>query len=68
MEFSGSIPKPVQPRTALVQGEMFRCVAVETTPGRWTNVQDGKALPPVLEILQIMDNGDSLSRGKMKEF
>jgi hypothetical protein len=53
MEFNNSKPKEVKHRIALVQGESFRCMAVENAPNRWTNLQDGTELPPVLEILQV---------------
>jgi hypothetical protein len=59
MEFSSSKRREVKPRVALVQGESFRCVAVETTLGRWMKVQDGSELPHVLEIVQVMEVGRS---------
>jgi hypothetical protein len=59
MDHSSSKPKTVRHRTALVQGESFRCVAIEIKPGRWKNVQDGTELPRVLEILQVIDDGGS---------
>ena len=40
-------------RIALVQGESFRCMAVEGAPNRWTKLDDGTELPHVLEILHI---------------
>jgi hypothetical protein len=59
MDHSSSKPKTVKLRTALVQGESFRCVAIEIKPGRWKNVQDGTEIPRVLEILQVIDDGGS---------
>lgn len=59
MDSSSSKPEKVKPRIALVQGELFRCVALEITAGRWKRVQDGAELPQVLEILKVIGNGDS---------
>jgi hypothetical protein len=53
MEFNNSKLKEVTHRIALVQGESFRCMAVEGAPNRWTKLDDGTELPHVLEILHI---------------
>ena len=45
---------PFRHRVALVQGEAFRCVAVEFEPGLWKTVPDGKQVPPVLEVVAVL--------------
>jgi hypothetical protein len=55
MEFHNSKAVAVKPRTALVQGESFRCVAVEIRPGHWRKLQDGAELPPVLDVVSVLD-------------
>jgi len=64
MDSSSSKPKEVKHRIALVQGESFRCVAVEIAHGRWKSVQGGTELPPVLEVLKIKGNCDASFFGK----
>jgi hypothetical protein len=66
MELSHSKQWKAKPRIALVQGESFRCVAIESKPGRWQRVQDGSELPPVLEILLVLENDNSVPAGKLK--
>jgi hypothetical protein len=56
-----------RPQIALVQGESFRCVAVEITNGRWKSIQEGTELPPVLEVLKIMGNCDASFFGTPKD-
>lgn len=41
-------------RIALVQGEGFRCAAVEFADERWRQVPGGKELPRVLEVVAIL--------------
>lgn len=41
-------------KIALVQGESFRCVAVEVESGHWRQVKNGIELPRVLNIIRIM--------------
>ncbi len=48
-------------RIALVQGESFRCVAIEAKPGRWMKADDGAELPRVLEIVRVLGESDVLS-------
>jgi hypothetical protein len=64
MEHKHSKPETVKRRVALVQGESFRCVAVEIKPGRWSRMDDGTELPRVLEVLQVLDVRDSSVLGK----
>lgn len=45
---------PFRHRIALVQGESFRCVAVEFEPGHWKTVPDGKQVPRVLEVVAVL--------------
>jgi hypothetical protein len=66
MELSHSKLSKVKPRIALVQGESFRCVAIEAKPGRWKKIQDGSELPPVLEILLVLENDNSVLARKLK--
>ncbi len=57
MELSNSkTPAAVKLRTALVQGESFRCVAVEVLPGHWRKLQDGAELPPVLDVVSVLQS------------
>lgn len=51
---SSKLSQAPKRRIALVQGELFRCVAVESELGRWTKVDDGAELPRVLEVLQVL--------------
>jgi hypothetical protein len=53
-------PAPMR-RIALVQGESFRCVAIEAKPGRWMKADDGAELPRVLEIVRVLGESDVLS-------
>jgi hypothetical protein len=52
--------KPVKTKCkiALVQGESFRCVAVEAGQGMWKRVADGALLPRVLEIVSLVGYGE----------
>jgi len=62
MQLDNSKTQVVQPRTALIQGESFRCVAVEYLPSHWRCVQDGAELPPVLDIVSVMSSGQPAIR------
>jgi hypothetical protein len=66
MELSHSKQWKLKPRIALVQGESFRCVAIESKPGRWKKVQDGSELPQVLEILLVLENDNPVPDEKLK--
>jgi hypothetical protein len=54
--------KPVEEkhRIALVQGESFRCVAVEADRGRWRKVHEKTELPRVLEVVAVIGYCNSL--------
>src|ERR1017187_2030089 len=60
MQFENSEAESVKPRTALVQGESFRCVGVEVRPGHWRRIQDGAVLPPVLDVVSVIVGTASL--------
>jgi len=38
---------------AVVQGESFRCMAVEYGEGVWRKYADGSPLPPVIEVVKV---------------
>lgn len=54
MESQTSKPVQTKCKIALVQGESFRCVAVEASQGMWKRVTDGAQLPRVLEIVSLV--------------
>ena len=41
-------------KIALVQGEQFRCVAMESGDGQWVRISDGSPLPRVLEVVRLV--------------
>jgi len=54
MESKTSKPVVAKCKIALVQGESFRCVAVEISQGIWKRASDGAQLPRVLETVRLM--------------
>jgi hypothetical protein len=59
MESAKSKPVVRRHKVALVQGEAFRCEAVEVEPGKWKRVPDGASLPRVLEVVQLLRDCDA---------
>ena len=63
MESKASESVKAKCKIALVQGESFRCVAVEAGEGMWKRVADGAPLPRVLEIVRLMGYCEPSSLG-----